>query len=156
MENQNADIKLVLEEMRRQFDHVLHTGEILDQKAGAFLVAAGALIVLALGRQPVSSSPWVAGLALLVAALYAAAFVLALVSIRTRNYKMQIATDWETLNEYMFNETERDATLEMISCYIEAIEQNREQNRRKTRLVDSGLWVSAATAVLTIMLVMMP
>ena len=35
MENQNADVQIVLEEMRRQFDVGLRTGELLDQKAGA-------------------------------------------------------------------------------------------------------------------------
>jgi len=156
MENQNADVRIVLEEMRRQFDVGLRTGELLDQKAGAFLVAAGALIVLALGGQPASSSAWAAGLALLVAALYAVAFALALMSIRTRNYKMQIPTDWETLDQYIFDKVERDAILVQISTYIEAIELNRQENYRKARLVDWCLWLSAGTAVLTIALVVLP
>lgn len=155
MENQNADVEIVLEEMRRQYDIGLRTGELLDKKAGAFLVAAGALIVLALGGQPVSSSPWVQVLTLLVAALYAVAFALALVSIRTRNYKTQIADDWETLDQYLFGKAERDALLVQISTYIESIEHNRQENNRKARLVDWGLWLSAGTAVLTIALVVL-
>lgn len=155
MENQNADVKLVLEEMRRQYDQVLRTGELLDQKAGAFLVAAGALIVLAFGGQPASLSPWAAGLTLLVAVLYAVAFGLALVSIRTTGYKMRIAIDWAVIDEYLFGKAERDALLVQISSYIEGIEHNRQENLRKARLVDWGLWLSAVTAGLTIALVML-
>lgn len=155
MENQNADVQIVLEEMRRQFDVGLRTGELLDQKAGAFLVAAGALIVLALGGQPASSLPWVQVLTLLVAALYAVAFALALVSIRTRNYKARTAGDWEALDQYLFGKAERDAILVQVSTYIEVIEHNRQENNRKARLVDWGLWLSAGTAVLTIALVVL-
>lgn len=156
MENQNADVKLVLEEMRRQFDHGLRTGELLDQKAGASLVAAGALIALALGGQPASSSPWAAYLGTVVAFLYAVAFGLAFVSIRPREYNLIITTDWQEIDTALFGKTERDAILAMISGYIERIDFNRQSNKRKADLVDWGLWVLAVTVVLTIVLVMIP
>lgn len=154
MENQNADVKLVLEEMRRQFDMGLRTGELLDQKAGAFLVAAGAVIVLAMGQQAGASPWWAQALTVLVAVSYLVAVVLALVAIRTSTYKAQISTDWHDLEQRLFNETERNATLVMISTYIETIEHNRAQNNRKVRLVDWGLRISSATVVLTMLLVM--
>lgn len=153
MENQNADVQIVLEEMRRQFDHGLRRGELLDQKAGAFLVAAGALIVLAMGRQVGTLSGLAQILAVVIAVLYAGVFILAMASIKTRDYKVNISTDWDELTQRMFNETERDATLVMVSNYVEAIEWNRKRNDSKARWVDWGLWVSAATVVLTIVLV---
>lgn len=153
MENQNADVRIVLEEMRRQFDMGLRTGELLDQKAGASLVAAGALIVLAMGRQVSVLSGLPKTLAVAIAVLYAGVFILAMASIKTRDYKVNISTDWDELTQRMFNETERDATLVMVSSYIEAIEWNRKRNDSKARLVEWGLWGAAATVVLTIVLV---
>lgn len=156
MENQNADVKLVLEEMRRQFDHVLHTGEILDQKAGAFLVAGGALIVLAMGRRQFPMSPLATGLGLVVAGLYAVAFILILRSIQTRSYNQPLTTDWAEIDKALFNETERDATLTMISGYTTQIMFNQRLNHRKADLVDWGLRLLMATVVLTIVLVIIP
>lgn len=154
MENQNADVRIVLEEMRRQFDMGLRTGELLDQKAGAFLVAAGAVIILAMGQQTGASPWWALMLTGLVAVSYVVAVVLALVAIRTSTYKAQISTDWHDLEQRLFNEIERNATLVMISTYIETIEHNRAQNDRKASLVDRGLAVSSATIIVTMVLVM--
>lgn len=155
MENQNADVKIVLEEMRRQFDQVLRTGELLDQKAGAFLVAAGALIVVAMSRQAAPLSSWAAVVAVLLAFLYAAAFVLVLFSITTRGYNLPLDTDWEEIDRRLFNETERDANLIMISGYVTQIDFNRRINRRKARFVDLGLWLLMATVILILILVLL-
>lgn len=159
MADENLDVKLALEEMRFNMQQSLSAGDALDQKTN--LVLAAAAVVIAVGttlqislEMNRSDLYWM--ILLLSIGLYLAAVGAALWGSRPQTYRLAIASDWSELNRQLFNKSEREAILALLSGYVDQIQHNQRINAVKAKRLQFSLLVLALTVPLLISLVFIP
>lgn len=159
-QDSNADVLLALDEMRTSWQHTYTTSDALDQKASFLLTAAGIIIALvaalSLDLAKVATSPVKLILLLIALGLYVVMIVMAILTLLPALYSGPIKPDWGALNEFVFNKSERDAVLSMLSGYINVIEGNKASNDRKAKFVQFGLIMFTIVLLLMIAAVIFP
>ena len=134
MENTNLDVRIALEEMRRDLQQSLDAGDTLDKKLNQILVAAGSILalvsVLKITLDPNQSNlHWL--IFIIVVGLYAISIISVLVASGPQSYLLPISTDWEELEEHIFGKPEREVILTLLAGYVDSIQHNDKVNDRK-------------------------
>jgi hypothetical protein len=156
---ENADVKLALEEMRLNMDQSLSAGDAIDQKVNLILVASGLILGMVYTLQ-ISLDPnrsnlyW--GLLLVAFGLYIAVVALSLWLASPQPYRMAIASDWNELETQLFGKLERDAIRVLLSGYVEQIQHNRKINRTKAAAFRLSVLCLLATVIVMTVLVIIP
>jgi hypothetical protein len=138
----NADARIALEEARLLMQQINDASNAVDQKANVLLGAATLVVTLVPALQisikgfPATSARTWALVAALV--LYVVMLVVAVVAILPRRFIGPIRADWKTFDEFLLNETERSATLRLLSGYLTQIKVNESVVARKARWVSFG------------------
>jgi hypothetical protein len=155
----NADLKLALDEMRLNMQQILNNGDLLDQKVNNLLGVAG--VVLAIGSTlQISLSPdrsvvyW--GILIFTIILFLVAFGLIVFSSKPHIYHFAISSKWEDLDKHLFNVEEREALLTLLAGYVDQIGYNEAINRRKARLHTWSLILLVLIVVLLVVLLAIP
>lgn len=158
-EENNADVKLALDEMRLSMEKSISAGDGLDQKVNTILVVAGMIMAVVTTLQ-ISLSPgrslWFWILLAVAVALFILAVALVLRSSAPHTYKLPIAAEWSVLDSRLFNKPEREVILVLLSGYIEQITHNEELNKSKARLHTASFRILIATIVTMLALTAVP
>jgi hypothetical protein len=156
---ENADVKLALEEMRLNMQQSLSAGEALDQKVNLILVASGLVFAVATTLQ-ISLNPSRSDLywAVLIGVicLYIASVALALWGAGPQPYRLPLASDWDELTRVILGRAERDALTQLLSGYVEQIQHNRKINRTKAAIFRICLAILLVTVLTLVVLVFIP
>jgi len=152
----NADVKLALEEMRFNMEQILNAGDALDQKINILLIAAGLLLAIATTLQISLTSNksdlyWF--LLLLAIGLYVICVGTALFSSSPKTYHLALSADWNELDKQVFGRAERDAILTVLAGYVDQIQYNEKINKHKANLYFFSLCVLGITLVILVCLV---
>jgi hypothetical protein len=155
MDENNADVKLALEEMRFNMEQSLNAGDALDQKVNVLLAAAGLLLAIATTLQVSlvanrSNLYWF--LLLLAIGLYAICVGVALFGSSPRSYHLALSADWSELDAHIFGRIERDAILSLLAGYVDQIQYNERVNKRKAGLYFLSLCILGITTVIVVCL----
>jgi len=156
MSDENADVKIAVEEMRWQMEHVLNAADALDAKVNIILVVAGLAIGLATTMQ-ISLTPdksnlyWV--VLILTILLYSIAVWLGVSLAMPKAYQMAISREWEEIDAQLLNRSERDALLSLLSGYTTQITRNEAINAEKSKLFKASLICLAIVVVLLFVLI---
>jgi len=154
----NTSLRLTLEEMRLAMDQRMRSGDAIDQKANLLLGAAGLVLVLATSLSPFRATRptwyWI-GMAVAFA-LYMIVVVATLATSWPRIYRLPVAADWKDLDESLFNKSERDALLVLISSYVEQIPYNGRINQSKARRLRIGLVLLPAIVAIVMAVNLLP
>jgi len=156
---ENATLKLVLEEMRSNMDHILGNGDVIDQKINNLLGVAGAILTIASTLQ-ISLSPsrsviywYVLGFTII---LYVVAFCIIVLSARPREHRLAISSKWEDLDKDLLNLNEKEALLKMLAGYSDQIAFNEAINFRKAKLLNCSLLLLITIVILITALLVIP
>lgn len=125
----NADVKLALEEMRLNMQSALASSDVLDKKLASLLVA----VVVAAVICATFHIEWFTFPLVVPGSLCLLAIVLAF-AVRPQKYNRAIASDWEALSESVFDKSERDAILSLLSGYVDQIQHNRKINQQEAMI----------------------
>lgn len=155
--NENLDVKLALEEMRLTFKMIYDNGDVIDQKINMILIAAGLILGL---TTSVNISFGITN-SLLYWIIFAVAFSLYLFTIvgvligaKPTTYHLPIAAKWEVLDQNIFDRSERDAILSILSGYVDQIQYNKAINKRKANIFLLSMISLILSVVLILMLVL--
>ena len=157
--SENAALKLALEEMRFNMDHVLGNGDVIDQKINNLLGAAGAILTIASTLQ-ISLSPtrsqiyWYVLCFTII--LYVVAFCIIVFGAKPRAHHLAISSRWEDLDKDLLNLNERDALLKILAGYSDQIAFNEEINFRKAKLHNYCLLLLVTIVALIAVLLVIP
>lgn len=150
------NLKLALEEMQSLYSWGQEASDELNNKAGTILGSASLILSLITTLQLTLSGtnqPWFYWLGLgIVFLLYLAMIILTLLTMFPRTYTTPIKASWEVLNEHLFQPTEKQALLNLISAYKNHIKANKVIGAQKAKLV---MWSTILMALLVCLLVLL-
>jgi hypothetical protein len=155
-EDANADVKLALEEMRRNLQQSLDAGDAIDRKLNSILVASGAILTL-IGALKLSISGnhsvlfWT--IFFITIGLYTLSIFLVMLGASPKHYKMPIASEWDELASSIFGKSERDVILKLLSGYVTQIPINRKINQEKARYFSFSVLILLVIVILLLLLV---
>lgn len=153
---------LALEELRRAYDAIGDSSDILDRKAGE-LLGAGSLITglfaalqIRLIEEGQSPLYWM-GVALVFLG-FLSLIVLCTGAFRARErvYKLPIRPEWNTVVVNVLMKTPKEAVLKMIRSYTEYIPYNQELNTRKDKRVRAASFLLAGIVAVLLVLSVFP
>lgn len=150
----NPSHTLALEEMRLEYQQVSQSSDVLDNKASAML-GASSLILGLLGVLQISAAAPSLYLQIgkaVIAVLYLLMLWLTIKAIFPRTFHAPIQADWSVLSEHLLTKNERDATLKLISGYVEQIEYNKTINEKKSRNIEWSARIFGAIILLLMLL----
>lgn len=157
--DENADVKLALEEVRFNMQQVLSNGDVLDQKVNNLLATAGIVLTIASTLQ-ISLSPdrsdlyW--GILIFAIILYTVAVGLIVFSSKPYLYHFAMSSKWGDMDKHLFNLKEREAILNLLAGYEAQIGYNEAINRRKAKLHAWSLLLLLIIVVILIVLLAIP
>ena len=137
MDDQNADVRLALEEMRVNMDTVMSAGDAIDQKVNALLAAAGLLLVVISAQLPSftsSHAPLFGVVLAFIVVFYLSSVLVVLFVSRPKEHRAAISSTWNELDAQLFGKSERDAILALLSGYVDQIQHNEETNKHKAKI----------------------
>ncbi|NPA71219.1 MAG: hypothetical protein GXO35_00190 [Gammaproteobacteria bacterium] len=146
---------LALEEMRRTFDQYASASDALDSKAKSLLSSSSLIIglfsLLQLSLNPLQNEKGysciyqIGVVAIMVG--YIVLVALCTKTLRPREYKNAIATNWNDLNTYFLQKEEDEAYRILIGTYLTSIEANKNTNLEKAKYVNKATWIFVALVV---------
>jgi hypothetical protein len=155
MNDNNSDVKLVLEEMRLNMEQVLHAGDRLDEKLNQILVGSGAILALITTLNlslSFKQSNYYWAVFFIAVVLYVISIFLALFGASPKPYHLAIAPEWKELDKEIFGKPERDAILTLLSGYVDQIEHNYKINQNKVKVYRLSLVILPITVILLVSL----
>lgn len=156
----NPSHLLALEEMRQMYQQVSQAGDALDNKASSMLDNASLILglfgVLQITLFKQGQSPLYQIMLALIVILYLLMVALSMNAITPRIFRTPIKADWDVLSEHLLIKKERDATLKLISGYVEQIEYNKVQNERKAKRVQWAMIIFFTIIFLLLVLSIIP
>jgi hypothetical protein len=157
--DKNAPLRLALEEMRFNMDHILGNGDTIDHKTNNLLGAAGAILAIASTLQ-ITLSPnrsvfyWY--LLFFTVILYIVTFCFIVFSSKPRLHHFAMSSKWEDLDNHLLNLNERDALLKILAGYSDQIAFNEAINEKKAKFHNCSLFLLVTIMLLITVLLVIP
>jgi len=163
VKSETSSVDVLLEEVRRLLDVQFSQIEALDTKASVVLGSAS-LISLVIASQtslfssaPPSSLPAECGFVLagftIAIVLYICIVILVILAFRVRVYTFPLKIDRREIEEDYLPLTEEMVKKQLLSNYLEHLNENTEEIDRKARFVQWSLVVLAIDVVYLIVMV---
>lgn len=136
MRKSNDDLLFPLEELRRDYQNITNASDILDNKLSQILVMSGAIVTISSAINLFDDFikfDIIGIINFVIVLLYFISIALSLIGTRPINYRTPISPNWEKLDKDFFDKPEREVYKKLIIGYIEQIEYNNSQNKKKQK-----------------------
>lgn len=154
-----AGHRVVLDELRREFDKLFASADVLDGKGQGLFAATGILIAIAgLGRAAILQTAvtplFLAGVGIVIA-LYLAMYLTLFVMLRPRSFTLPMSLDWEVQADRYFGEAEHTVNERLIVDYVQVIDVARAILAAKSRALrwSAGLFLAIVCLLLASLVV---
>jgi hypothetical protein len=157
-ENKNEELRIALEEMRRNLSQILDNGNSLDQKVSIIVAITGVILAIFSTLQLNYSQNhtiyfWI--ILVLSYITFISAVSLSLISIMPKQYKLPLGSKWENLDKYVFNKPEKELIMTLLSGYCDVINENENINKCKGRFHVASIILIIVTIGLLLLLVIL-
>ena len=160
----NRDLQmLALEELRRTFDQYAAAADALDAKARGLLSSSSLIIglfsLLQLSfinpGQSEQSCVYQIGVVLIIIG-YIVLVALCIKTLRPREYKNTIPTDWDALVNHFLEKEDGQAIDTLLSTYLSSIEENKRMNIEKAEYLNRAAQIFPTLVVGLFLLSFLP